>query len=109
QILPVHPDLAQLRRQAKELKRAADSGDREALARIRTVSADVSLSTAQLALAREYGFPSWRRLIAEAQRLSAIERGDAAALSELVRVDPALAIEPIRAGFSAEPLRPMDY
>ena len=108
-VLPVHPDLDQLRRQAKELKRAADHGDPEALARIRTVSDEVSLAGAQLALAREYGFPSWRRLNAEAQRLAAIADGDVDALSELVRADPALAAAPVRASFTAEPVHPLDY
>ena len=36
--LPAHPDLDQLRRQAKELRRAATAGDGPALARIRAVS-----------------------------------------------------------------------
>jgi hypothetical protein len=60
--LPDHPDLDQLRRQARELHRAAQSGDASALGRLRPVSDKVTLSTAQLALAREFGFPSWRRL-----------------------------------------------
>ena len=60
--LPDHPDLAQLRRQARELHRAAAGGDPGALRRVRQVSAKTTLSTAQLALAREYGFASWPRL-----------------------------------------------
>jgi len=60
--LPDRPDTDQLRRQARELHRAAQGGDPGALARLRRVSDRVTLSTAQLALAREYGFPSWRRL-----------------------------------------------
>jgi hypothetical protein len=60
--LPDRPDTDQLRRQARELHRAAQSGDAGALRRLRPVSDKVTLSTAQLALAREYGFPSWRRL-----------------------------------------------
>ena len=55
--LPGHPDIDQLRRQARELQRAAQGGDPDALRRLRTVSDKVTLSTAQLALAREYGFP----------------------------------------------------
>lgn len=108
-ILPTQPDLDQLRIQAKELKQAADRGDPEAIARIRTVSDDVSLSSAQLALAREYGFPSWPRLNTEVQRLAAIQRGDVEALLELVRANPFLATEPIRAGSMREPLAPLDY
>ena len=60
--LPDRPDSDQLRRQARELHRAAQGGDAAALGRLRRVSDKVTLSTAQLALAREYGFPSWRRV-----------------------------------------------
>src|ERR1700722_9764124 len=66
--LPGRPDLDQLRRQARELLRAAAADDPAALARIRAVSQGVSLSAAQLALAREYGFTSWPALHAEAAR-----------------------------------------
>jgi hypothetical protein len=79
--LPGHPDIDQLRRQARELQRAAQSGDPDALGRLRTVSDKVTLSTAQLVLAREYGFPSWRRLRDEVERRRAVldepERDDA--------------------------------
>jgi hypothetical protein len=51
--LPQRPDLDQLRRQARELQRASKSLTRTA---------------AQLAVAREYGFPSWARLKAEVDR-----------------------------------------
>ena len=66
--LPDHPDPDQLRRQARELHRAAVSGDAGALRRLRQVSERTTLSAAQLAIARDYGFPSWPRLKAEAQR-----------------------------------------
>ena len=66
--LPDHPDLAQLRRQARELLRAAAGGDADAIRRVRQVSEKTTLSTAQLALAREYGFPGWPRLKDEAER-----------------------------------------
>jgi hypothetical protein len=66
--LPARPHADQLRRQARELQRAAAAGDTGALARIRAVSDKVTLSTAQLALAREYGFPSWRRLVQDVER-----------------------------------------
>jgi ankyrin repeat protein len=60
--LPTNPDLDQLRRQAKDLLRAAQAGDTDAIARIRRVSDTLTLAAAQLALAREYGFASWPRL-----------------------------------------------
>jgi hypothetical protein len=66
--LPERPDLDQLRRQAKELHRAAAAGDPSAGRRLRRVSTSTGLSIAQLSLAREYGFPSWARLKAEVDR-----------------------------------------
>jgi hypothetical protein len=66
--LPDRPDLDQLRRQARELQRAAQAGDAGALRRLRSFSGTVTLSAAQLAIAREHGFPSWRRLRDEAER-----------------------------------------
>ena len=75
--LPDHPDLAQLRRQARELLRAAAGGDAGAIQRVRQVSEKTTLSTAQLALAREYGFPSWPRLKDKAERRRA-SAGEAA-------------------------------
>jgi ankyrin repeat protein len=63
--LPARPDLGQLRRQAKDLLRAARAGDPAAAARIGAVSDRVTLSAAQLAVARQYGFASWPRLKAE--------------------------------------------
>jgi uncharacterized protein YjbI with pentapeptide repeats len=65
---PGRPNLGQLRRQARELFRAAADGEPAALARIRAFSERVSLSAAQLAVAREYGFASWPALHAEVGR-----------------------------------------
>ena len=63
QSLPERPDLDQLRRQAKELRRSALAGDRDAIERMRRYAnvdpATVTLSTAQLVIAREFGFASW--------------------------------------------------
>lgn len=63
--LPEHPDLDQARRQAKELLRAAQSGDEAALARLRAVSSPLTLAGAQLVRARELGQPSWAALVRE--------------------------------------------
>ncbi|MFL5550375.1 MAG: ankyrin repeat domain-containing protein [Gemmatimonadaceae bacterium] len=63
--LPPRADLAQQKKQAKELLRSFDSGDPESRARIRAVLPDkqkISLADAQLVLAREYGFTSWAEL-----------------------------------------------
>jgi hypothetical protein len=64
--LPERPDLDQLRRQAKELRRSVLAGDGDAIERLLRVAdvdpATVTLSTAQLVIARESGFASWPRL-----------------------------------------------
>jgi uncharacterized protein len=71
--LPARPDLAQLRRQAKELLAAAHAGDATALARLEAVSGRPTLAAAQLALAREHGFASWSQLKDEVEaRLAAL-------------------------------------
>jgi len=75
QALPERPDAGQLRRMAKELRAAARAGDPGAVQRLRNhvdaSPATVSLSVAQLVVAREHGFASWPRLIEhlEARRL----------------------------------------
>ncbi len=68
--LPANPNLDQLRRQAKELVRAARRGDRAALERIESVSGAVTLAAAQLAIARDYGMASWPALRAEVEARS---------------------------------------
>jgi Ankyrin repeat len=77
--LPPQADLDQLRRRAKELRDAARSGDPAALGRITAhvpaaTARTVTLATAQLAIAREHGYPSWPQLAAEVKARTA-ERG----------------------------------
>jgi len=60
--LPERADIDQLRRQARELLRAAVAGEPEALARLRAVSERHTLAAAQLAIAREHGLRSWPAL-----------------------------------------------
>ncbi len=69
--LPEHPDLDQARRRAKELLREARGGDAQAVARLAAVSAPLTLSGAQLALARELGQPSWTALVREIEARNA--------------------------------------
>lgn len=69
--LPPHPNLDHLRRQAKDLLRAARSGDQGSVEAIRSVSDRLSLAAAQLAVARTYGFASWAKLKAEVAARSA--------------------------------------
>jgi ankyrin repeat protein len=77
--LPAQPNLDQLRHQARDLLRAANSGDGRALARIQLVSDQVTLASSQLAVARAYGFASWAKLKAEveARTLDLSEKVDA--------------------------------
>ncbi len=63
--LPSRADLAQQKKQAKELLQAFKSGDAESRARVRAVLPDkhkIALADAQLVLAREYGFSNWGAL-----------------------------------------------
>lgn len=76
--LPPRPSLAQLRKQAKELK---DSGQHP------------TLSAAQLALARQYGFASWPKLKVAVEQdalFRYIEEGDYDSLEKLLNVSPNL-------------------
>ena len=65
--LPENPDLDQLKAQAKELLKAARSGDGEAVVRLenyqlRAEGKRLMLADAQLVVSREYGYSSWRKL-----------------------------------------------
>jgi len=73
--LPSNPNLVHLKYQAKDLLRAHAARDPRAAQRLRefhprfhraaddeVFAAEISLSDVQLAIAREYGFPSWARL-----------------------------------------------
>jgi ankyrin repeat protein len=54
-------NVEQLKKQAKELARAARGGDEAAVARFGDLP--VQLASAQLVLAREHGYPSWPALV----------------------------------------------
>jgi hypothetical protein len=89
--LPARPDLNQLRHQAKDLLRAAQRGDSAAVARIRAVCDRIILSSAQLALAREYGFASWARAKLEVERRDILNGRDLSRLTRLLAEHPELA------------------
>ncbi|MGH8927090.1 MAG: hypothetical protein ACRDWH_01970 [Acidimicrobiia bacterium] len=67
--LPFNPNISQLKRQAKDLKRAAEQGSEEAIGRVIAAGQEsglaVSLRSAQLTIAREHGFSGWQELIEE--------------------------------------------
>jgi uncharacterized protein len=89
--LPARPDLGQLRHRARDLVRAAQRGDPGAVARIRAVSDRLILSSAQLALAREYGFASWARLKLEVERRDVLNSRDLRRLTRALAEHPELA------------------
>ncbi len=57
-----NPGTDHLRHEARQLLRAAQAGDPDALRRINAVSERVNLSAAQFAIARQYGWRSWPAL-----------------------------------------------
>ncbi|HET9425448.1 MAG TPA: ankyrin repeat domain-containing protein [Gemmatimonadaceae bacterium] len=85
QTLPERPSLDHLRKEAKDLLRAARAEDSGALARIRAVkhrpSDRVILAEAQFTIAREYGFASWADLVQHVGKIS----GAAFVLRPLIR------------------------
>jgi ankyrin repeat protein len=73
--LPERPSLEQLRKQAKDLLRDARAGDAGAMARLTGVAriapgARPMLAHAQLAIAREYGLPSWPALVGHVESVA---------------------------------------
>jgi GNAT superfamily N-acetyltransferase len=101
--LPDRPHLDQLRHQARELQRSAQSGNPDALRRLAAVSREPSLSGAQLAIAREFGFPSWERLKAEVDR-----RASHAAQADPVSPVPEVAAGEPETEFLVRPVRSAD-
>ncbi|KPF44585.1 hypothetical protein IP87_20835 [beta proteobacterium AAP121] len=73
-VLPPNPHPDQLRRQARELLRAWQQGEPEALARAApyALPAPPRLVQAQLVLAREHGCASWAQLLDEVERRRAL-------------------------------------
>ena len=96
-----HPDLNQLKRQAKELLAAFLAGEANAVAEVKTHyhdadPADFALHDAQLVLARAYGFESWPKLKAfvdgvTVKRLAdAVRAGDLACVRAMIQSRPEL-------------------
>lgn len=94
--LPVHPNSAQIHRQAKEMLRAIHAGDADAIAELREQNPDsidpasAKLADAQLVLARSYQASSWTRLIHAVQLADAIWRDDLDTVRTLVTRNPSL-------------------
>jgi ankyrin repeat protein len=107
--LPARPDLDQLRHQAKDLLHAAQRGDPDATARIGAVSRRLILSSAQLALAREYGFASWAKLRLEVERRDILNSRDLSRLTTLLAEHPELAIKPMEHWADRQHGEPLGY
>jgi len=96
-----HPDLDQLKRQAKELLDAFSAGDTDAAAEVKAHYHDANpltfaLHDAQLVLARAYGFDSWPKLKAFVDGVTvkrfeeAARNGDIAQLRAMLKQRPEL-------------------
>ncbi|MBN9619979.1 MAG: ankyrin repeat domain-containing protein [Actinobacteria bacterium] len=94
--LPARADLTPLRHQAKDALRASGAGDADAAIRLRAVSERPILATAQLVVAREYGFASWSALKAEVERREILESLDVGRLRVLLAGHPELAVQAMR-------------
>src|SRR5438128_2331922 len=75
--LPSRPDLKHLRQQAKDLQKAYVAAEKKVVALVKKLlpcavksATKLSLSEAQLALARDYGFESWPKLKRRVEELS---------------------------------------
>ncbi len=99
--LPPRPDLDQLRHQAKDLLRAAKAG---------TATLEIaSLSHAQLAVARAYGFSNWPRLKAEVERRRILDSRDPVRLAALIAGQPQLATEDMSGWSDHGTIAPLSY
>ncbi len=95
--------LEQQRKLAKDLIRAAREGEASALARIRAVRSDAAgearplkLADAQLAVAREAGFASWPRLVADLEARDVAAFRDAVRAGDVPRVQQLLGHDHVR-------------
>jgi len=94
--LPARANLDQLRRQAKDLLRAARRGDETAVRSFAAVAGPMSLATAQLTVARRYGFVSWVALKTEVERRRILDARDVDGLRALLERRPELAWQRMR-------------
>jgi ankyrin repeat protein len=94
-------DLAQLKRQAKELLKAFTTGDADAIAEVDShhhgvIGATFALHDAQLVLARSYGFDSWPTLkayvdgVTVRRLVEAVRAGDIRTVTSMLSARPEL-------------------
>ena len=112
-----HPDLEQLRRQAKELLRGFLAGDAAAVREVGAhyhgaEAAKFALHHAQLVVARSYGFESWRKLRAYVDGVTLRRLADAVKADDLARVEAMLDARPELADLAmsyADERRPVHF
>lgn len=97
--LPQHPNLEQLRKQAKDLLEQYRSGDSAAIAEIQQFErasnpATFALNDAQRILARAYGYQSWPKLKAFVDGVNIARFADAVKSSDFKQVRSMLAARP---------------
>lgn len=115
--LPIPPDLKQLQRQAKEFLRAIRRGDSGAIAELREHHSEaigrslteITLTDAQLALARSYGASSWTRLVHAVRLANAIWHDDIDAARTLISSNSQLLHEHVLVRADREPGLPMTF
>ncbi|HEY7405800.1 MAG TPA: ankyrin repeat domain-containing protein [Candidatus Angelobacter sp.] len=114
-LLPVRPNLEQLKHQAKDLLRQLHSGDPAAIADLKQYHpkpvepARAKLADAQLVLARSYQSPNWPRLVIACHLIDAIWNDDLETVRALVLKHPHLLHESARVQKNSSWGPPMSY
>src|SRR5262245_8875465 len=109
-----HPELDQLKRQAKELLRAFTAGEEHAVTEVSTHyrqadRAGFALHDAQLVLARSYGFDSWSKLKAHVEGITLKRLVDAVRAGDLWQVKALLKVRPELAHMSMDNLQVLHH
>jgi hypothetical protein len=106
--LPAQPSFTQLKHLAKDLLKDLRAGDEEANARFREHHPDsagrkaITLSDAQLVVAREHGFASWPKLKHHVEQLAAVEDRVARLQSEFASGDRRVRLRLLVTGHAKE-------
>jgi ankyrin repeat protein len=112
--LPPHPDLDQIKRQAKELLTAFRAGDAVAAAQVNAAfqggdPSAFALHDAQRVLARIYGFDSWPKLKAYVDGATVRRLADAIRAGHLPPVEALLRARPELASMEIDGLQPLHF
>jgi hypothetical protein len=118
--VPVHPNLQQLKQQAKDLLHSIRREDQSAIDEFKLFHPaaaellarnkdEITLSQAQIALARSYGVRSWPRLVHACRLIDAIWDDDVETVRQLILKHPALLHENARATEKCNWGPPMSY